>query len=483
MMYRLYHSLIVAFVVVSMMFVGCKKAEERSFEIPSESILIEVGHAGDMGTTSFKSQNISAIDVVSVVAGWEVVEIDLSSKSITVKSPSMFDNDEKRSGTISLAGYTPLGTKVSISLYVAILDNPDVDLRQSPANCYIANKPATRYLFNPYVGGNSVALDTEYIEIIWQTTNDIIKYVDLQDGVASFYVEELTDDDDKPQGKLQEGNALIGAYDAAGELLWSWHIWLTNSDPERETVVLNGRELMNINLGADCNSQGEKDKDKIGRSYGMYYQWGRRTPIIGPQDWRFSMNADMLVYKGSGAYLYFDYVASDATVGSIEWAESNPTSIIVGCKSNNYDWMFEGHDDALWSTTSKSDHDPCPAGWRIPDSSIYEGLTISSVDDELSWQEAQGMYGWNLVDQNSGSYFFSAAGRRNYLDGHLDIVNDDEVRPVPWSGYYWTATAVADGDAHAMFFDLNSATRTWNGFDAQRKMHRANAMPVRCVRE
>ena len=129
MMYRLYHSLIVAFVVVSMMFVGCKKAEEKSFEIPSESILIEVGHAGDMGTTSFKSQNISAIDVVSVVAGWEVVEIDLSSKSITVKSPSMFDNDEKRSGTISLAGYTPLGTKVSISLYVAILDNPDVDLR------------------------------------------------------------------------------------------------------------------------------------------------------------------------------------------------------------------------------------------------------------------------------------------------------------------------------------------------------------------
>ena len=103
----------------------------------------------------------------------------------------------------------------------------------------------------------------------------------------------------------------------------------------------------------------------------------------------------------------------------------------------------------------------------------------------MAWKEAQGMYGWNLVDKNdqSKSYFFTAAGRRNYLDGRLDIMNDDMERPVPWSGYYWTASTSDDGKAEAMFFDLNSQTRTWNGFSSAEPMYRANAMPVRCVRE
>ena len=93
------------------------------------------------------------------------------------------------------------------------------------------------------------------------------------------------------------------------------------------------------------------------------------------------------------------------------------------------------------------------------------------------------MYGWHLEDTTTGqSHFFTAQGRRNYLDGRLDIVNDDETCPIPWSGYYWTATE-SNNDAVAMFFDLNSATRTWNGFDAARAMQRANALPVRCVKE
>ena len=93
------------------------------------------------------------------------------------------------------------------------------------------------------------------------------------------------------------------------------------------------------------------------------------------------------------------------------------------------------------------------------------------------------MYGWNLVDQNSGSYFFSAAGRRNYLDGHLDIVNDDEVRPVPWSGYYWTATAGESNKSNSLFFDLNTTRAVNNCYEAVKAMYRANGMQVRCVRE
>lgn len=93
------------------------------------------------------------------------------------------------------------------------------------------------------------------------------------------------------------------------------------------------------------------------------------------------------------------------------------------------------------------------------------------------------MYGWMLMDKTSGEeYFFTAAGRRNYLDGRLDNMNTNLELPVPWSGYYWTATT-DEAYASALYFNLNTNTRTWNGFDAARAMQRANALPIRCVRE
>ena len=174
---------------------------------------------------------------------------------------------------------------------------------------------------------------------------------------------------------------------------------------------------------------------------------------------------------------------STASEGTLQWATDNPLSIIKGHKDNDYDWMYNGHDNTLWSTTAKTENDPCPAGWRVPDASVYANLTIATTYDEMAWETLQPQYGIMLTDtETAAEHFFTAQGRRNYLDCRLDIINDDEVCPIPWSGYYWTATTDG-GDASAMFFDLNTATRTWNGFDAKRAMHRANALPVRCVKE
>lgn len=491
----IYALAIFATIGMAALTVSCKKESVEEFEVPSEGILIGMNKmelAWDTeGTTSFESHNIASISAVGVPKGWEVVGINMYTKEITVRSPKMPANDEEaaeieKSGTMTLTGYTPLGKDTSVSLYLAILEKPDVDYTAAPANCYIANKAYTRYLFNPMVGGSSMSLDTDHIALIWESKSDLVKYIDMRDGVASFYLQPVKDTNGEFIDEVLPGNALIGAYDADGNLLWSWHIWVTNSDPTTDTITLNGHELMNISLGADMNSNGSKVTSDIFGSYGMYYQWGRRTPIVGPHDWNFSQNMDLIAYGSDGLNnIRLQYEASTATSGRVEWANDNPTSIILGNKDNAYDWLYEGHDDELWGGESKSEHDPCPAGWRVPDSSVYENLTISSVDDAMAWEKAQGMYGWHLVDKSdeSKTFFFTAQGRRNYLDGRLDIVNDDDLRPVPWSGYYWTATPAANGDATAMFFDLNSATRTWNGFDAAHAMHRANALPIRCVRE
>lgn len=495
---RFYNHLLVAAVALAMMLSGCKKEEGMAIDVPSDSILVEVGGYERTGTTTFTSENVSAATVTSVPQGWEVVDIDMYKRTITVKSPSYEavhaqEDAAVESGTLNIKFSTPSGKSKSVDIYVAILTNPDVDYSDTFANCFIACKPNTRYIFDPRKGGCGVDVVASDVEIIWQTSVDLIKYVEVKRDnygravSASFFVEETLDDDDEPTGKLVAGNALLGGYSDSGELLWTWHIWVTNNNPEKNTIQLGGREMMNVNLGADCNSEGEMNSEKIWGSYGMYYQWGRRTPLVGPNDWKFSLNENKVLYDKdnlptNAVKIY--YVESDSEKGTLNWALSNPLAMILGNADNGNDWLYSGHDNELWGGNEKSDNDPCPAGWRLPDSSIFEKLTILGSDDDMDWKDAQGMYGWHLEDTDTGqSYFFTAQGRRNYLDGRLDIVNDDATRPIPWSGYYWTATS-ADESAKAMWFDLNSESRAlWNGFDANKDMQRANAMPVRCVRE
>ena len=235
---------------IGLLVASCSKDETYRFSVPSGSILVSM--PGATGTTSFDSFNIASIGVTSQPEGWTIDDIDLYNGTITVTAPSSFDEDEVKEGDLSLVGYTPQGSKKSISIYLAILQNEDIDYSPSPANCYIANKPETRFVFDPYKGGNGITLATEKVELLWQTRKELIKYLDMRDGKVSFYLEMATSDDEseEPTNEVYDGNALIGAFDKSGELIWSWHIWVTNGDPREETITLNGEVMMNRNLGA-----------------------------------------------------------------------------------------------------------------------------------------------------------------------------------------------------------------------------------------
>lgn len=478
----LFHICIVVSIVATVFVASCSREETNDLVVPSESILVAM--PGQSGTTSFDSSNITSIEATSVPEGWVVNNIDMYASTITVTAPTSFDNNEVESGTLSLKGYTPTGDTKSVSIYLAIVPK-EVDYSNAPANCYVAYVPTTRYKFNPMVGANgSVSLDTNEVKILWQTSADLIKYLDMRDGYVTFYVAPDKDEDDNELTTLVPGNALLAAYNKTGDIIWTWHIWVTNSNPMavENTFTINGVTMMNHNLGADTNNNGEADSDAILRSYGLYYQWGRKDPIPGPHSWNFAGNYDDILYNSSEYEEKLQYEESSVG-GSVEWTTANPLTMIKGNPDNDFDWLSGGHDDTLWSSESKSINDPCPAGWRVPDSSVFENLTITSVDDDMPWEDAQAMYGWMLEDTaTQDRHFFSAAGRRNYLDGRLDNMNVNEVLPVPWSGYYWSSSV--DGvNAKALYFNLNTNTRTWNGIETDRAMQRANAMPIRCVRE
>ena len=454
-------------IALCMLLSACNKGETNMFKVPSGSILVLDWDTE--GTTTFNSRNITSLSPTTVPEGWSVVNIDMYEGTITVKSPQKDDEDAVSSGTMTLKGYTPTGTTHSLDIFLAIV--PQVDFIATPANCYMATQPQARYLFDPMVGGSATPLETAEIKLLWQTSSKLIKYLDLRDGVASFYVDE----DEDNEGKVVPGNALIGAYNADGEIIWSWHIWVTNYTPA------DGTTAMNVNLGAECNSNGETDTEQIYESYGMYYQWGRKDPFVGPRDYKFTGNYDAKLYDVESYEVYLDYVESTASEGTIAWATAHPTSLIKGAKDNGNDWLYANYDNELWSTDSKTEYDPCPAGWRVADASLFAGLNITDKYDKMLLEELQPRYGLMLTD-GTAEYFFTAQGRRNYLDCRLDIFNNNEICPVPWSGYYWTATT--DGDhATALYFDLNTNTRTWNVVNNAYPMQRANALPVRCIRE
>jgi hypothetical protein len=96
---------------------------------------------------------------------------------------------------------------------------------------------------------------------------------------------------------------------------------------------------MNFNLGAECNSNGSTDGTTIFNSYGLYYQWGRKDPFVGPTTYDFDLNDDHTMTNYNGSYAYINYVESTSSEGTLQWASDNPLSIIKGYKENDYELL------------------------------------------------------------------------------------------------------------------------------------------------
>ena len=242
---------------------------------------------------------------------------------------------------------------------------------------------------------------------------------------------------------------------------------------------------MNRNLGALANDN--STTDKILASYGLYYQWGRKDPFIGPNTYQGSEGSGASMYSGSGSRVYLKMSESSAETGTMEYAIRNPLVFITGVADTDNDWLWSGRSDQLWSAddnvADKSVNDPCPYGWRVAPSGAFDNLAIvgtPAVGDEAK-------YGWTLTDGNAES-FFIGAGRRRYDNGKilniynpLPKVRSDAMEAQPWEGLYWT-TAVSGTQAAALHFWFEKLD-TSAGIDDSAPYARANGLQVRCVKQ
>ena len=476
---------LVCAVAAIVFFASCSKDKESgSLSFNSPAVFLS---AGQTATVGFKSVNLQNLSVTNKPTGWADPTIDAAAQTLTITAPASFYDDEVKTGSLVLAGTPKGGSSVSATLFVGVVESED--LSGKPANSYVVSKPEHNYLISAMHRGDIMAVLPASVDVVWQSKSGLIQYTELrEDGKVSFYVGADSDD----EKKIKEGNAVIGAYDAGGTMIWSWHIWAVNYDPEASVVNFNGYEMMDRNLGALANDN--STTDKILASYGLYYQWGRKDPFIGPASYNAANGASAGMYNGGGSRVYMKTEVSSAEAGTMDYAVRNPLTFIVGVSGSEYDWLWSAHSDDLWGDT-KTVNDPCPYGWRVAPAAAFNDLSIVGAPAAGDADK----FGWTL-GENGNESLFIGAGRRIYrhtqendTKGGGSIQNfyptpipDTQVRSSalynqPWVGYYWTAAA-SGTQSSAFYFWFDKSAPEKSGVTRNTPQYRANGMQVRCVR-
>ena len=464
---------------------ACKKSDSCSITFPVAGAFVQ--DWGQTTTVKFNTVNVKQVDITSVTGGWSA-EVDLATKTIKVTAPESAEAENAaKSASITLSAISSGGSSAGAILSAYIIDGEINLSEQGTSNCYIITKPNTKYRFDvTRKGEEGDRLATADIGIVWQSATGLIKYLTFNDGYAEFFAEY----ESGSTTEVKNGNLLIAAYNDAGDIIWSWHLWFTKSDPRDEVPQSQNRVVfMQRNLGAYDNSDGSTDTAEILGSYGLYYQWGRKDPFPRPATYNCANNSDEILYSGSGSRVYVSIEESDAKRGNIAYTIANPTVFITSTPDNGGDWLYGHRDDSLWSDhdgsgRNKSVYDPCPYGWQVPGANDFAGLRLAEEEDNMDLELAKKTFGWFLTDSDNQKYFYTGAGYRSYYNGILSNVNYKDqypYTPVPWVGYYWTQ-GISGANGVAMFFDLNTTRATINAFEPRTPQYRANAMQVRCVK-
>lgn len=339
---------------------------------------------------------------------------------------------------------TSYGTEIP---FTTILKIPALPIDCS--NSYIIAPNATPLLIpvkiaNYAVPGSIGADDLLIPELVWTDNPQIISDIGTSGIGSSAYI--------RITPGSAEGNAVV-AVTVDGEIKWSWHIWVTNYDPNSDTVLFpDGSIAMNRNLGAMSSNKNDETK-----CYGLHYQWGRKDPFPS---------------QGSGDIIsQIQSVDLPRTTGynnNMKYAIQNPMALVRSL-SPLYDWYVSDNPSAqsgdLWTTTAgkKAIYDPCPSGWRVPVQSSYSGFNTDNFIYDYGTNN-----GRTLI-YNSQTAWFPLTSNWSYVNGTFQ-------KSVWMYTDYWTSSPFEDS-ANVFYFghDLYSLTVS--------KSYRAGAYSIRCVKE
>ena len=331
--------------------------------------------------------------------------------------------------------------------------------------------------------------------IIWESSLGLITNVKFLYDYIRFKVQPPK----TKGGDFEEGNAVIGAYDEEGNLLWSWHIWVTDQPKVREyTVGQQTLAIMDRNLGA---TEPNPNVNALA-SYGLYYQWGRKDPSMPPptQDYRPLSTATAPYYDYYGNELRSTEVANIAKPTVFD-AVKNPMYIILPTDIPEfyaYDWLNR-RINTLWGSeehNQKTIYDPCPHGYRVPGTEMRTLLKTEfdrntgaeNRSFKITASDSKGstaplyfpLAGYKGVDRGMSSLtaawkYVGEKGDYMYKNihpnGHRDRIYLSKQEK-------WTETGAANDDS-----GVGSAQHQYIGYTQTDFTNRRTAASVRCIRD
>lgn len=301
-------------------------------------------------------------------------------------------------------------------------------------------------------------------QLVWQDAYNLISNVKLtSDGYVSF---------DINKDNLQQGNAVLAVKDAAGAIIWSWHIWITEHWTEAGNLTLGlgdknfdsydnvgwGFTVAPYNLGwcdpkdvwylkrtgkmtftqsqsnqtatLDIEQREKKIEYWIGNN--TYYQFGRKDPIVGFKN-------DQSVVKYNFGNLPYEIKSQPVSLAD---GIRNPNVLYVGAQESatNNDWN-SAHYYNLWNNSTKytiqtaapgnesvdnyfyhsvkTVYDPSPAGYMVPPTGFFRIITNGKTDDASTTLDFNGSY--EGMTGHSGYYTYKAYGKKGKTGDYISL--------------------------------------------------------------
>ena len=419
------------------------------------------------------------------------------------------------------------------------------------ANCFMI-VPGGAFCFDPYkytVDGtadqeNSTLkgwADTEggitSVELLWQT----LESGDLGDPVMGIVnteedhtnIVDIKRDDGQDitknplsgqgQGRIYcrvapnttGGSGLIAARNDKGDILWSWHVWVTDYHPDatgdasvdepetkRKQKYTYGNHpnqypIIDRNLGALAGyttiPAEEEDRSK---AHGFHYQWGRKDPFPSSYTTKYVSKIERIdltksvknilnLYRPDGVTYYSRKIVPSAT--TFREAYKDPSSIYKpsGNNADNLSWITNLNDvKQAWGGSSvKTVHDPCPAGWRVTKVENYYPL-FNDVNHSATGPSLYLMNMQNNGEKTDGGivvYFDKEQRRTTYIRYTGYWYLSDQYLGIGENTLLWCRNDVASKAGAKHFRRDYNLTAKYGTLPTSG--HLREAIPLRCIQE
>ena len=429
-------------------------------------------------------------------------------------------------------------------------------IARTTANCYVVSAAGTYQLplvygnaikngrenSAAYQGGNFKDYQNRTISssritgadnavLVWSDGFFMFKDIHLDEGKKNLV---FTIDPDY----MQQANAVLAVRDASNQIMWSWHIWVTERPvyTEKHTLqdLFNGSNtyvLMQCNLGwvdgkmvyynqrdltfrftqAGSGKTAELKVTQKGETFdykdvgSTYYQWGRKDPLVALKNWDSYRYEDYRLHETGDPNYVYRYETGPTSIGN---AIQHPNVFYTRGTTGGADWNGD-HTTTLWnadanggtleSTTSvKTIYDPSPRGFKVPMPRAFAIFVNGNTGDGTDGTGVLNGYVFEDDVHNKYRVFprsnrsgteipLTATGQRADIGGRLEVYEQNGSLKAEVGGlwslygvYYWTCVPINTTSAYTLVIrkDYPSGLEVYSyGFAGTKTM----ARPVRPI--